>query len=186
MRRLHRLREQLSIPQRHHLAVVGHPVAGHQAGGDLQSVFEEVESLAGARERDAELGVLLVVPGGAEGQLEASARGVVDGHHLVGEHRGVPVGDAGDEEPQPDPRRHPGEGGEGGDPVEGLAWAVAVHRLEVVEPPGPVEAEVLGEPDSADHLVEGHPLLGNVKAEPHPLRLRVCRDLLGRVHGGVR
>ena len=39
--------------------------------------------------------------------------------------------------------------------------------LEVVEPPHAVEAELLGEPRPGDHLVEGHPLLGDVESEAH-------------------
>jgi len=150
------------------VSVVGHTVTGREARGDLQGVLEQIEALAGAREGDAELGVLSVVPGGAQRQLEASARGVIDGDHLVGEHRRVPVGHSGDEETQPDPRRHPGEDGQGGDAVEGLARSLPVHRLEVIEPPGTVEAEILGEPHPAHHLVEGHPLLSHIEAEPHP------------------
>src|SRR3546814_19549937 len=47
------------------------------------------------------------------------------------------------------------------------ARAVAVQRLEVVEAPGPVEAELLRELDAADHLVPGHPLLSDVESEAH-------------------
>ena len=77
----------------------------------------------GRRERDAELGVLLVEPGRAERHLQPSVRGVVDGEHLRGEHRRVPVGRAGDEQPEPDARRLPGQRRERGDALVGLARA---------------------------------------------------------------
>jgi len=83
--------------ERNDAPVVGHQLAGEEAGGDLEGVLEQVEELAGRRERDSELGVLLVVPRGAERQLEPPPGGVVDGEHLGGEHRGVPVGHPGDE-----------------------------------------------------------------------------------------
>ena len=44
---------------------------------------------------------------------------------------------------------------------------VAVHRLEVVEAPGAVEAELLGELHAADDLVPRHPLLGDIESESH-------------------
>ena len=68
----------------------------------------------------------------------------------------------------------PGERGEGRHPLEGLARAVAVHRLEMVEAPGAVEAELLGELDAADDLVPGQALLGNVESEAHLTNLAAC------------
>src|SRR3546814_3910715 len=115
-------------------------------------VLEKVEALRRGRERDPELVVLLVVPSRAEGELQPTVRRMVDREGLRSQHGGVPVGDAGDEEAETDPRGHPRERRERGDPLEGLARAVAVHRLEVVEAPGPVEAELLRELDAADHL----------------------------------
>jgi len=66
-----------------------------------------------------------------------------------------------------DARGDPAEGSERGDAVERLARALAVHRLEVVEAPRPVEAEVLGEPHARDDLVPRHPLLRDVDPEAH-------------------
>jgi hypothetical protein len=79
----------------------------------------------------------------------------------------VAVGDPGDQQPEPDAGRLPGQCGEGGHALERLARALAVHGLEVVEPPGPVEAQVLGELGPPDHLVPRHPLLGDVESEAH-------------------
>src|SRR4029077_10259439 len=81
--------------------------------------------------------------------------------------RRVPVGHAGDEQPEPDARRRAGQRGEGRHALERLPGAVAVQRLEVVEAPGAVEAEVLGETDPVDDLVPWHPLLCDVESEAH-------------------
>ena len=59
-----------------------------------------------------------------------------------------------------------GQRGEGGHPVEAFARAFPVHRHEVVEPPHPVEPELLGELGAGDHLVERHALLSYVEPEP--------------------
>ena len=60
-----------------------------------------------------------------------------------------------------------GPRGERGHGLEALPRAVAVHRLEVVEAPRTVEAQVFGVPHAADELVPRHPLLGEVEAEAH-------------------
>jgi hypothetical protein len=111
--------------------------------------------------------VLLVEPRGAERELEAAVRRVVDRERLGGEHRRVPVRRAGDQQAQADARGLPGERGQRGHALEGLARPLAVHRLEVVEAPGPVEAEVLGELHAGDDLVPRHPLLCDVQSETH-------------------
>ena len=76
-----------------------------------------------------------------------------NGDGLRGEHGRVPVRRPGHEQAESDARRLACERGERGHPLEGLTGPVAVHGLEVVEPPGTVEAEVLGEADAADQLV---------------------------------
>ena len=164
---LHRGGAEAGIVQGHDLAVVGDGLAGEEAGDDLEGVLQQVEALARRGEGDAELGVLLVEPGGAERELQAAVRGVVDGHGLGGEHRGVAVGGAGDEQAEADALGDAGEGGEGGHALEGLARALAVHGLEVVEAPGAVEAEPLGQLHAPDDLVPRHALLGHVESEPH-------------------
>ena len=63
--------------------------------------------------------------------------------------------------------RHPGQRGQRGHALEGLARALAVHRLEVVEAPGAVEPQLLGELHAAHQLVPRHPLLGDVESESH-------------------
>ena len=149
------------------LSVVGDDVAAAQAGHDLEGVLEQVETFRRRGERNPELAMLLLEPRRAEGQLEAPMRRMVDGDCLCREHRRVPVRRAGDEEPEADARRHPTQCSQRRHALEGLARALAVHGLEVVEAPDAVEAEVLGEANPADELVPGHPLLGDIEAEPH-------------------
>ena len=166
-RLLHRQRSQLGIAQRHDVPVVGHDLAGEQPGHDLERVLEQREPLGQRRERDAELGVLLVEPGGAERQLEPAVRRVVDRDGLGGQHRRVAVGHTGDEQAEPDARRHAGERGERGHALERLARSLAVHRLEVVEAPHAVEAQLLRELHPADELVPRHALLRHIESESH-------------------
>ena len=89
------------------------------------------------------------------------------GERLGREHRRVPVGHAGDEQAEPDARRHAGQRGERGHALERLARALAVHRLEVVEAPDAVEAQLLGELHPADQLVPRHALLRHIESESH-------------------
>ncbi|MEZ5143490.1 MAG: hypothetical protein R2726_13365 [Acidimicrobiales bacterium] len=153
--------------QRHDLALVVDHVAGEEPGHDLEGVLEQVEARTERRERDPELVVLLVEPRGAERQDEPAVRRVVDGDRLRRQHRRVAVGHPGDEEAEPDPRGDAGQRGERRHALEGLTGSLAVHRLEVVEAPRALEAELLGQLDTADELVPGHPLLGDVQSEAH-------------------
>ena len=111
--------------------------------------------------------VLLVEPRRAERQLEPAVRRVVDRERLRGEHRRVPVGHAGDEQAEADARRDAGQRGERGHPLERLARPLAVHRLEVIEAPRAVEAQLLGELDAAHDLVPRHPLLRDIETKTH-------------------
>ena len=92
-----------------------------------------------------ELAVLLVEPGGAVAELEPPARRVVDRDRLRREHRRVAVRHAGDEQPEPDVLGDPAPRGERRHALEALARALAVHGLEVIEAPDPVEAEPVRE-----------------------------------------
>ena len=60
-----------------------------------------------------------------------------------------------------------GQRGQRGHALEGLAGPLAVHRLEVVEPPDAVEAQFLGELHPAHELVPRHPLLRHIDSESH-------------------
>ena len=101
-------------------------------------------------------------------ELEPATRRVVDGDRLGREHRRMAVGHAGHEQPEPDALGDAAQRGERGDALEALARAVAVHRLEVVEAPDAVEAELVGELRARRDLRPRHPLLGDVESEAHP------------------
>ena len=102
--RLHREGSHLGVAQRHDLAVVGDPLARHQPLHDLEAVLEQVEARRRRREGDAERDVLAVEPRRAEREVETAVGDVVDRHRLGGEHRGVPVRHAGDEQAEADRR----------------------------------------------------------------------------------
>ena len=167
MRALHRRRLQLRVLQRHPLAVVVDHLAGEQAGGDLEGVLEEVEALARRREWDAELVVLLVEPGRAEGHLEPPMGDVIDGQRLGGVDGRMAVGHPGDEQAEADSGGNTRQGGDVRHALEHLARPVAVHGLEMVEAPNAVEAELFGELRSPHDLVPGHPLRRDVESEAH-------------------
>ena len=59
------------------------------------------------------------------------------------------------------------ECGQGRVALEALAGTLSVHRLEVVEAPHAVEAQLLREAGPARELRPGHALLGDVESEPH-------------------
>ena len=111
--------------------------------------------------------MLVLEPCGAEGELQSPVRRVIDRDGLGGEDRRMSVRDACDEQPEPDRRGLTGERGQGRHAVEGFTGALAVHGLEMIETPGSVEAESLGELHPADDLVPRHALLRNIDPESH-------------------
>ena len=122
--------------------------------------------------------MLAVEPCRAEREVEAAVGDVVDRHRLGGEHRGVPVRHAGDEQAEADRGRLSGKARQGGHALEALTRALAVHGLEVVEAPRPLEAQLLGELHPTHDLVPGHALLRDIDtrtAWPASLRWNVAR-----------
>jgi hypothetical protein len=164
---LHRGGPQTGLVEADLAALVRNNLPGEQTGEDLEGVLQPVEALRRRREVDAQLSMLGVEPGGTDGQLQATVRGVVHRHGLGGQDRRVSIGHARDQQAQANTTGHTGQGGQGGHPFEAIARSVAVHGHEVIEAPGSVEVEVLNEPGPAHDLVEIHPLLGDVDAEPH-------------------
>ena len=145
----------------------GEAVGRQQAAHDLHRFFEPVDALLQRGERNAERVVLPVEPRGAVGELEPAVRRVVDGDGLGREDRRVPVGHAGDEQPEPCALGDAAPCREGGVPFEALTRPVAVHRLEVVETPDAVEPQLVGEAGTGCHLRPRHPLLGDVESVAH-------------------
>src|SRR5207245_2752508 len=79
----------------------GFLVREHGAG-DLDRLLEPLEALLEWREVDPVGPVLLLVPGGADAEDRAPARGDVERRGDLREQRGVPVGDAADEKSEVD------------------------------------------------------------------------------------
>ena len=80
-----------------------------EAGEDRQLLVESVEPLAEAGERDAEVLVLALVPGGADAELGPAAAHLGDGRDLDRELAGKPEGGRVDERAEPDPLGLDGE-----------------------------------------------------------------------------
>ena len=84
------------------LALEGAVVVAPHLEADTDGFLEALEALAEWREGQAEPEVLLLVPGGADAEPGATPGEHVERADLLGEHAGMAVGDAGDEQPQPD------------------------------------------------------------------------------------
>src|SRR5206468_7098104 len=72
-----------------------------------------------------------------------------------------------DEQPEAHAFGDPAPRGECRVPLEALSRSLAVHRLEVIETPDTVEAEVVGKARARRDLAPWHPLLRDVQTEPH-------------------
>ena len=136
----------------------------------LHAFFQTIHPVAHRRERDAELPMLGFVPRRAHGALDTAARQVVHRHDLRREDGRDAVRHAGDERPQPDPRRLARESGEERPPLEARPFGIGVQRLEMVEHPDPVEPGVLGQVRARHDLI--------------PLEL-VLRDIQIRTASGI-
>ncbi len=117
---LHGLRVAPRLGQREVLTLeVRHFLAQEQPDA-LHRFFEDVEPLAGRRERDAVGLVLVERPAGTEPEVGATATQVVDRRDRVREHRRVPVAGAVDERAASHPGRFAGERGVRRDRFEAL------------------------------------------------------------------
>ena len=92
---------------------------------------------------------------------------MVDRDGLGRVHRRVPVGHAGDEQPEAHAFGDPAPRRERGVALEALARPLAVHRLEVVEAPDAIEAGVVGKLGARHDLRERNPLLRDVQTKTH-------------------
>ena len=138
------------------LAVEAEPLARlgvPEAGEDRQLLFQTVEPLAEAGERDAEVLVLALVPGGADAELGPASAHLGDGRDLDRELAGKPEGGGVDERAEPDPLGLDGEAGQRGPGVGRLVGGVVGVDAEVV-----VGAEERVEPARLRRLREGQDL----------------------------
>src|ERR1700693_4262699 len=96
--------------------------------------------------------MLGLVPGRAHADLEPPLRNVVNGDRLGRQDRWLPVGDAGYQRPEADPRGYRGQAAQQGPRLQAGAVRIAVERGEVVEDPCAVEPCRLRELDSLYQL----------------------------------
>ena len=142
----------------------------------LELPVELVEALARRQEREAVGVVLALEPAGADAELGASARDVVDGDDALREHRGGPERDRRHHRPEAQRLRARGETGERRPGIERSRRRALADRLVVVGTEEPFEAGALGcfrerEPvlplDSflaLDHQADAHRLIQAVPA----------------------
>src|SRR5687768_11937042 len=80
-----------------------------EPGDDRELLLETSEALTEGREGDAVGAVLVVVPAGADAQLDATARHLVDLRHRDRERARQPEGRGGDQRAEADPLGVAGE-----------------------------------------------------------------------------
>jgi hypothetical protein len=108
-------------------------VLGPEALQDLHRLPEHPDPPAHAREGHAVLAVLLLVPCGADAELELAARDVVDRRGDIRQQRRVAIGVTDDEDAAADARGVRGERREQREPLEARPLRIRLDRQEVVE-----------------------------------------------------
>jgi hypothetical protein len=165
---LHGLGQSRRVRQPVVVAGVGEPLAlggGPQTGDDGQLLGEAVEPFAQRGKRDPVGGVLLFEPAGAEPELDPATAHGVDLGGGDGQRAGKAERGRGDERPEADARRLPGQGSER-DPGVGRAGPclgparVAAHPEKVVGAEEGIEAEPLRLLGDGQLLVVRGALLG--------------------------
>ena len=106
---------------------------------DLAGLLEAVAALLGRPELDAVGAGFLLVPAGADPELEAAVRDDVERGGHVGEHGRVPVVDPRHEHPEAEAPRGLGQRRQRDPPLEAGARRVRPDRVEVVERPARLE-----------------------------------------------
>ena len=139
------------------LAVKAEPLPrrrGPQPGDDLQLLAEPVEPLGQRRERDAQVTVFLLDPGGADAEFGPAAAHRVHGGDRDGERPGPAVRGRGHERAQPHSFGLNGETGQRGPRIgRTVTGVVRFDPLVVVGPEEGVEAGFLGGPGQRQDLV---------------------------------
>ena len=101
---------------------------------DLQRLLQHLRALADLREREPVAAVLILVPAGAETQLDAPAAQLVRRDHDLGQVAGGPERDRRHQHAEADPLRVPREARDHGPCVGGVTTRVAREALVVVGP----------------------------------------------------
>ena len=104
-------------------AGIGHALATHGSIEDLGHLGQPLHATGCVEIVDAQPPMVVLVVAGADADVEAAGRDVIDGQRLPGENHGVAQGCVGDESSDPDPLRVGGDrsqcrpGLENGQPV---------------------------------------------------------------------
>ena len=114
------------------------------ARDDLEVLLERADALADGREAVAVGQPLVLLPAGADADLEAAAADDVDGGGQLGGQRGVAEGGADDHVAQADPGRDHRQRRQQRERLERHLVGRLGHGVEVVEDPQRFEAEVFG------------------------------------------
>lgn len=121
-------------------------VVGEHRSEDGQSRLQAVETLDNRRERDAERGVLRLVPARPEARDEPPAGHVVKDRQLFGQYRRVPERRRQDANTEPLARNAMGEGSERRDRLEACAADRVLCIVKVVVQPDGLEHGMLTDP----------------------------------------
>ena len=132
-----RLGLHAGVPQLVVLAVEGRDPLVAERPDDLARLLEPAQPRTRGEQVDAVLGVLVLLPPGAEAEDEAAVADDVDGGGLVGQDGGVAVEVAGHQRPQPDPGHDRRQRGEDREPLEDVTAALGGVVHEVVHRPRP-------------------------------------------------
>jgi hypothetical protein len=139
-----------------------------QAGQHLAGLFESVETFLDAAQLDAVGAGFLLIPAGADAQLQPAVGDDVKGGSHIGQYRGVTVVDAGHQGAQPQSSGGLGQRGQRGPALQARAGGVSENRVEVIErPPGFEDVDVVGFLPDGEHLCPGGALRGGFERESH-------------------
>ena len=153
VRPLHRLRLTARLAQLVVRALEVGDLVAQQARDHLERLVEPIEALLERREVDAERIALVLVPAGADAELEPAVRHDVERRRHVREHRRVAVRVAGDQHPEAQPRGRLRQRGERDPALHARSGAIREDRLEVIErPPGLEQVDLIGGLPHGEHL----------------------------------
>ena len=133
---------------------------GPQAVDERELLGEHVVALCQRRERDAQLGVLLVVPAGAEAGLDAAVAHLVDRLDHLGQVAGDPERDRRDEGAEPDRLRLARQAGERRPGIGRRQAGFAREAGVMIGSEECLEPGLLGGAGEGQDLVVAEPLLG--------------------------
>ena len=156
---------ELGLVERVEAAAERDGAAGLQPVEDLERLLEPVDAFGCRRQRDAVAAVLVLVPAGPEAEDQPPAADVVDRDRLLEEHGRVAERVARDKHAEADPRRPRGERCQQRPRLVTGVLGRPVGVEQVVDEPGVIEPELLGEREVVEHLGPAAVRLAQEEAE---------------------